>query len=147
MIVAKPVVSDKFWILKHNDVKIGEVEANSRGYTVKINNNTVDFKTIKTLKNETRIVFEEPEKKKSQSKELSVNGFSTNCVPHNAIFDVQRRLPLFTKKPDSKSWHAAGYYQINLEGNWVTMHCPKLILLQRYEYRGPVYQPDQFVFA
>lgn len=147
MIVAKPVVSNKFWILKQDDVKIGEVEANSRGYTLKINNNTVDFKTIKTLKNETRIVFEEPVAKVKIKPENNVNGFSTNATPHNAVYDVQKRLPLFTKKKDSKSWYAAGYYQLNLDGAWVTMHCPKLILLQRYEYRGPVYAPNEFTFA
>lgn len=147
MIVAKPVVNNKFWILKQDNVKIGEVEANSHGYTVKINNNTVDFKTIKTLKNETRIVFEEPTAKKKAKPEHNVNGFSTNATPYNAIYDVQKRLPLFTKKKESKSWFAAGYYQLNLDGTWVTLHCPKLILLQRHEYRGPVYNPSEFTFA
>lgn len=147
MIVAKPVVSNKFWILKQDDIKIGEVEANSHGYTVTINNTTVDFKTIKTLKNQTRIEFEEPVKKKKVAPENSVNGFSTNATPHNAVYDVQKRLPLFTKKKDSKSWYAAGYYRLNLDGAWVTMHCPKLILLQRYEYLGPVYTPSEFTFA
>lgn len=147
MILAKPVVANKYWILQENNRKIGTVESSDSGFRVTIKNDSAEFKTIKTLKNKTNILFEEPPAKKKPTVEHMVNGFATNSVPYNAVYDVQRRLPMFTKKRKSKSWYAAGYYQICLDGQWVTMFCPKLILLQRYEYRGPVRQAQDFVYS
>jgi hypothetical protein len=146
MILAKPVIANKYWILKENDQKIGAVEASSDGFTVRMYNDQQQFKTIKTIKNKTRIIFEEPPEKKKQNKEHAVNGFATGSNPHNAIYDVQRRLPIYTKKKKSKSWFAAGHYQIEINGRWETHFCPKLILLQRYEYRGPAHSADAFSF-
>jgi hypothetical protein len=146
MILAKPVIANKYWILKENDEKIGAVEASDGGFTVRMYNDQQQFKTIKTIKNKTRIIFEEPPEKKKQKKEHVVNGFATGSTPYNAIYDVQRRLPIFTKKKKSKSWFAAGHYQIEINGRWETQFCPKLILLQRYEYRGPVNSPEEFSF-
>lgn len=147
MILAKPVIENKYWILKENDEKVGTVEATDMGtFTVRIKDDHQEFKTIRTIKNRTKILFEEPVKKKRTKKSCDVNGFATDCAPYNAIYDVQRRLPIYTKKNKSKSWFAAGYYQINANGSWETYFCPKLILLQRYEYRGPVHDPSQFAF-
>lgn len=147
MILAKPVVANKYWILKENDQKIGTVEANGTGsFTVRMYNDAQEFKTVRTIKNKTKITFEEPPQKKTHRLEHEVNGFDTDCVPYNAIYDVQRRLPMFTKKRKSKSWFAAGYYQIQQNGQWETVFCPKLILLQRYDYRGPARSANGFTF-
>ena len=146
MILAKPVVANKYWILKENDEKIGTVEAGPGGFVVRMYNDAVEFKTIRTITNRTKITFEEPPVKQKPSKERMVNGFATDSTPYNAIYDVQRRLPIYTKKRKSKSWFAAGWYQVNANGTWTTEFCPKLILLQRYEYRGPVHSADAFTF-
>lgn len=147
MILAKPVVANKYWILKENDAKIGSVEATTDGsFTVRMYNDQQEFKTIKTIKNKTQILFEEPPARKKQKKENVVNGFATDSTPHNAIYDVQRRLPIYTKKKKSKSWFAAGWYEIEINGRWETQFCPKLILLQRYDYRGPTHGPEEFTF-
>jgi len=44
---------------------------------------------------------------------------------------------LFTKSPKSKSLYCAGYFIIRFEKGWVKSFCPKLITLERYEYKGP----------
>ena len=67
-----------------------------------------------------------------------VHGFPTSVRPHNAMYDIVKKLPLFTKSSDSKSLYCAGYYTIKFEKGWVKSFCPKLITLQRYEYRGPM---------
>ena len=36
MIIAKPVVPDRFWILKQDDEKIGNIQATANGFTVQI---------------------------------------------------------------------------------------------------------------
>ena len=145
MITAKPVVKNKFWILKEDDRKVGTVEKNTKGFVVKTDLAAEEFKTIKTIKNKTNIVFEDtPDKKKVF--ENQVNGFPTGIKPHNGVYNVQQRLPLFTKKGKSKSWYAAGYYRVTVNGKTETMFCPKLILLQRYDYIGPVKTKDRFEY-
>ena len=145
MITAKPIVKNKYWILRENDKKIGTVQSNPSGYVVRIHNTETEFKTIKTIKNRTDISFEDaPERKRAQGYE--VNGFLTDSKPHNAVYDVKRRLPMFTKKAKSKSWYAAGYYQITINGQTETHFCPKVILLQRYPYLGPAHDPEGFYF-
>ena len=145
MVTAKPIVKNKFWILKNEDRKIGTVEKEKNKFVVKINDQQTEFPTIKTLKNLTNIQFEESPKK-AWSAEFQVNDFPTNVKPHNAVYDVKQRLPLFTKKGKSKSWYAAGYYQITINNKTKVYFCPKLILLQRYPYFGPVKSKDGFTY-
>jgi len=145
MITAKPIVKNKYWILKEDDRKIGTVEKNNAGFEVRVNDQVGTFKTIKTLENKTNIRFETTEDKKLNF-ENQVNGFPTESKPHNGVFNVQQRLPLFTKKPKSKSWYAAGYYRVTVNGTTEIMFCPKLILLQRYDYMGPAKTRDGFEF-
>jgi hypothetical protein len=136
MVTAKPVVKNKFWILKDNESKVGTVEKiKGNDYVVTINNKVADFKNIQTLKNHTNIVFEEFVKKKEFKNQ--VNGYPTDCLPYNGVFNLKERLPLFTKKSKSKSWYAAGYYQITINGKTEIHFCPKHILLKRYKYSGP----------
>jgi len=145
MVTAKPIVKNKCWILRENDRKVGTVEKNKNEFVVRMHNEQTDYKSIKTLKNLTNITFEDaPEKK--WAPEFQVNGFPTKWKPYNAVYNVKERLPIFTTKEKSKSWHAAGYYLITINGKCKMHFCPKLILLQRYHYRGPAKSPDGFVF-
>jgi hypothetical protein len=145
MITAKPVIKNKFWILQNEEGKIGTVEKNNQGFLLRANGVSEEFKTIKTIKNRTNIVFED-DAEKQKTFENQVNGFPTDSKPHNAVYNVKERLPLFTKKAKSKSWYAAGYYQITINGQTETHFCPKVILLQRYPYLGPVHDPEGFYF-
>jgi hypothetical protein len=72
--------------------------------------------------------------------ELEVNNFPTSCTPYNTVLDVKRRLPLFTKSNKSKSLYCAGYYIIKFDKGWVKSFCPKLMTLEKYEYKGPFKQ-------
>ena len=53
------------------------------------------------------------------------------------MYDIKRKLPLFTKSEKSKSLYCAGYYIVRFEKGWVKSFCPKLITVERYETRGP----------
>lgn len=145
MVIAKPIVNNKFWILQEDNRKVGTVEHDRNGFVVRYNDKQAEFKTIKTLKNATKISFEDSIKREKQF-ENQVNGFPTNSKPYNAVYNVKERLPIFTKKNKSKSWYAAGYYQITINGKTTIEFCPKLILLQRYPHIGPVRTPDGFVY-
>ena len=73
----------------------------------------------------------------SHTEVREVYGFPTSCYPYNPMFNVQKKLPLFTKSGASKSLYCAGYYTIKFDKGWVKSFCPKLITIERYEYRGP----------
>ena len=145
MITAKPIIKNKFWILQDDNGKIGTVEKNNRGFLLKANGVHEEFKTIKTIKNKTNIIFEDTQNQKDVF-ENQVNGFPTDFKPFNAVYNLKERLPLFTKENKSKSWYAAGHYRVTVNGKTEIMFCPKLILLQRYDYIGPVKTRDGFEY-
>jgi hypothetical protein len=143
-LIAKPVVDRKYWILQKDNRKVGNVEACDGGYQVKINNQVEQFKTIKLLEKRTQIRFESIVKSQpKQTKSQEVYGYPTVGRVFNGLWNVQNKLPLYTKTSKSKSWYAAGWYQVKKGRNWKTVHDPKLILLQRYEYQGPYYSKEE----
>lgn len=143
MIVAKAVVPNQYWILKQDDRKIGNIEAAPGGFQVKINNQIQQFQTINKIKQKVQIDFEPTVRKKALPSTNSVHGYPTDSRPYNAIYDVRHQVPLWTQKPKSKSWYAAGWYQIKQGRRWETVLCPKLITLQRYPYQGPFTTEEQ----
>jgi alpha-N-acetylglucosamine transferase len=143
-LIAKPVVDRKYWILQQDNRKVGNVEACPGGYQVKINNQVEQFKTIKLLEKRTQIRFESIVKSQpKQTKPQEVYGYPTIGRVYNGLWNVQNKLPLYTKTSKSKSWYAAGWYQVKKGRNWKAVQDPKLILLQRYEYQGPYYSKEE----
>jgi hypothetical protein len=71
------------------------------------------------------------------STENSVFEFPSATPPFNSVWNCKDNLPLYTKKPDSKSLHCAGYYIIKFDKGWVEAFCPKLVTLHKYPYKGP----------
>lgn len=142
MIKAKPVVTNRYWILKHNDQKVGQVEADDQGYVVKIHNRVARYKTIPMVRKHMDIDFVPPTRS-TPPIPGQVHGFETGCRAYNAMWSVRHRLPLFTKTAKSKSWFAAGWFAINQNRNWRVERNPKLIVLERYEFRGPFHNREQ----
>jgi hypothetical protein len=141
-IVAKPVVDKQFWILQRNNEKVGNIEAVNGGYQVKIDNQVAQFKTIKMVEQRADVHFEPAIKHHAGNSKHLVHGFPVAGRIHNPIWDVQQKLPLYTKTKKSKSWFAAGWYTVKKGRNWAVMQNPKLILLQRYTYTGPFYDKE-----
>jgi hypothetical protein len=141
MIEAKPVIPNKYWILKQNNRKVGQIEADESGVTVKIQNRVAGYKTIRMAGREANIEFT----KMSSVKPITnqVHGFEVTGRVYNPVWDVKHRLPLFTRETKSKSWYAAGWYLVKQHRDWKTVQNPKLISLQRYNYRGPFQTKEQ----
>jgi hypothetical protein len=136
MIVAKPVVEKQYWILKKDDAKIGQIEAQDGEYTVKIQGQVTRYKTIRMAGRAANIQFE----KLTRSKNTATNqvyGFTVLGRVFNPVWDVKHRIPLFTKENKSKSWFAAGWYCVKQHRKWKIVQNPKLITLQRYSWQGP----------
>lgn len=136
---AKPIIDNKFWIVEKDGQKFATlrkdedrfVMSNEQGIKIYKDKASItkqfgkDFFVAKIIKEADDALPNE------------VHGFETSAEPHNAMFDIKRKLPLFTKSKDSKSLYCAGFYVIKFDKGWVKSFCPKLITLQRYPYKGP----------
>ena len=138
MIIAKAVIPNQYWILCDDKGKVGNIEADpAGGFQLRINNEVQRFKTINTIKRKIPIDFQNIERSKIKSSGDQVYGYPTTGKPYNAIYDVRHQVPLWTREERSKSWYAAGWYRVKQGRNWTVEECPKLIMLERYQYQGP----------
>ena len=143
-LIALPVVDKQYWILKENDRKVGNIEACAGGYQVKINNQVVQFKTIKLAAQDANIKFEPVTKiAKPKTNINQIHGYTVSGRVYNPVWNVSQQLPVYTKTSKSKSWFAAGWYNVRKGRNWKTVLAPKLITLQRYPYQGPFYTQEE----
>ena len=137
---AKPIIADKFWIVEKDGEKFATLRKNDDNRFVMSSELGVK---IYNTKNEitkhfgkdffvAKIVQESEDNLPTE-----VHGYPASAIPHNAMFDIRRKLPLFTKSKESKSLYCAGYYVIKFEKGWVKSFCPKLITIQRYPFKGP----------
>ena len=134
---AKSVVKDKFWILQQNNKKVGHAEQTNKEIIIKIHGSPVGrFASLSDMKNSGMFEFTELPKPAATISE-DVHGYPAGELAYNAVWNVTYKLPLYTQAADSKSWYAAGYYKVNIGSTWIVQYCPKLIALQRNEYKGP----------
>jgi hypothetical protein len=137
---AKTIIANKFWIVEQDGTKVATlrkdednrfVMSNASGMKIYDNQDSLTqefgkkFFTVKIVKESNSALPNE------------VHGYATSTSPHNAMFDIRKKLPLFTKSEDSKSLYCAGYYTIKFDKGWVKSFCPKKITLERYPYKGP----------
>jgi hypothetical protein len=137
---AKPIVDGLLWIVEQDGEKVGTLHknennkyvlcgANGEMYFTKKSDITKKFGTSFFLKGFTTTI--------SQVDTNECHGHPTKWQPYNSMYDVRRKLPLFTKSNQSKSLFCAGHYIIKFPKNWVRSFCPKLITIERYPFTGP----------
>ena len=143
-ITAKTLIKDKFWIVEQNGEKLGTLQKqDNNGWIFLSKKDKQIFETQESLF--TRFgfnIFNKATQTQSESvqatDDFDVHGFPCSQHPYNPMFDVQKKLPVYTKTPKSKSQFCAGYYIICFEKGWRKAYCPKMITLSRYEYNGPM---------
>jgi len=137
---AKSVLKDKFWIIENNEQLVGTMSWNDDRYMFSTTGETCFFDNKRQINQRfgSEIVWTDLSTPKEVTQEdLVVYEFPTSVTPYNTMYDVQRKLPLFTKSAKSKSLYCAGYYIIHFDKGWVKSFCPKLITVERYETKGP----------
>jgi hypothetical protein len=142
MIIAKPVIANQYWILHRDNQKVGNIEACDGGYQVKINNSISQYRTIDMAAQRAQIEFV-PADATADHKPNLVHGYPAAGRVHNAVWNIPLKLPLFTRSAKSKSWFAAGWYAVYRNRTWRVVQDPKLITLERYQYRGPFQSESQ----
>jgi hypothetical protein len=140
MVEAKTIVKNKFWIVEENGHQVGTIQAVPDGVVLVKGPSREKFPSFKILANKHNIKVRQSSKKITV--ENSVHGYPCDSKPHNSIYDVKSKLPLYTKDSKSRSYYCAGYYLIKFEEAWLSVFCPKKIVLSRNEFLGPFGNKD-----
>lgn len=135
-LTAKPIVKGEYWVITDGDKKVGNVVAEGSGFDVKIGNNIEHYATTKQIEKKAHIEFEPVSKVGKTEPPFAVFPTLKNRV-YNSVFDVKRKLHLFTETPKSKCYHAAGWFAVKQGDEYQAIFCPKYIFVQRYDYMGP----------
>lgn len=138
MLKAKTIMPDKFWILENEQgLKQGTI---SKADVVKVVINNVE-KTYETFDKacwDLAInVASKIEPKEELTQDEEVLGYPVKCTAYNPIWDLKRKIPVFTKTEKSKTLHAAGFYIIEFDTGWVQSFCPKVSTLDTNSFKGP----------
>jgi hypothetical protein len=140
---AKPIVDGKFWIVEENGSKIATLHKKENNkFILSSTNGEVMFNKKQDLTKQFGEGFflTSTKVKVTTSTDADTHechGYPAMAAPYNAMYDVRRKLPLFTKSAQSKSLYCAGYYIIKFNKGWVKSFCPKAITIERYPYKGP----------
>jgi hypothetical protein len=137
-LIAKPIVKNQLWVITDGVKKVGNIEANSNAtsFSVKIGDHVNYFSSTKKIEQDIHLVFEQPFKSTPVT-EVPFAHWPTDGKTYNNFYDVKHKFHVYTKTPDSKCYYVAGYFNIELNGDWQTIFCPKYIFVQRYPNTGP----------
>jgi len=137
-LLAKAIVKNKCWVVEddyHN--KVGTIMTSPTGVVYQHDQKREHFASLKILSDRYNILVEKAPPKKIITQPYTVYDYPCEHKPHNILWDVKHKLPIFTKGNKSKSFFCAGYYIVKFNNGWVKSYCPKLITLNRYPYAGP----------
>jgi hypothetical protein len=134
--IAKPVLKNKSWLIFEDGHKIGTVQAVNRQYLVKIKDRQQELApTVDVVKNKFNVEFLKYQP--AVNKATIVSDYPTVGAVYNPVYNLLYRIPMYTQKPRSRCWHGAGYYAVNINGQWRAELCPKVIYLTRNKFCGP----------
>lgn len=138
-IKAKPIVDGKVWFVEDNGVKIGLLhKLDKNKYIISNKDGEAQLKKDQIYKTFGKDFFQIKDNVTLTVEDIKeIYGYPTSSHPYNPMFEVRRKLPLFTKSPASKSLYCAGFYAIRFNKGWVRSFCPKLITIERYDNKGP----------
>lgn len=142
-LLAKSVIKNKCWIVEDDGNKIATILATPTGVTYVHGDQRENFASLKLLSDRYNIVIDKSRSNKLGKPVHDVYGYPSKFKSYNELWDVKKKIPIFTKTPDSKSYYCAGYYVINLNDVWIKEHCPKLITINRHPYYGPFKTDDE----
>jgi hypothetical protein len=137
----KVLIPNKSWIIEDNGNRVGTLNKEKKGYSFFRKGTKIEIRDLGEVKKYLGIEQLEERAKTGQSIKLSssnsVYEFPCSSKPHNPVYNIIKRLPIYAKSGKSKSLYCAGYYVIQFRKGWVKSFCPKLITLERYPYQGP----------
>jgi len=137
---AKPIVDGVLWIVEQGGVRVGTLHKKENNhYMFSTKQGEMFFSRRSDLVKQfgKEFFLKETDKDISKLEDFECHGYPTKWKPHKSMYNIRKKLPLFTKSNQSKSLFCAGHYIIKFPKNWVRSFCPKLITVERYSYYGP----------
>ena len=138
--IAKPVLKNKFWVVQNNSGdQVATIQKlnNSNKVMLVSDEGRTAYPSIKILGKKHNIKIGRTVSVSPPIETGTVYGYPADGETFNVVYNVQQNLPLYTKLEASKSFFCAGYYIICFNGSWVKNYCPKLLTLDRNDYKGP----------
>ena len=137
-LLAKSVIKNKFWIIEDSGIQVATILASPTGVTLVQDGTRENFASLKLLSDRHNIIFDKTKQQKIvKDSTHSVYGYPSAFKVYHTLWDVKKKVPVFTKTLNSKSFYCAGYYIIQFNNGWLKSYCPKLITLNRYPFKGP----------
>jgi len=114
---AKVLIPNQEWLIKSGNQKIGSISKVKKGYVVLHRGKVIPFKDLSEVKDAVGIALIEESVKKSKKDisepiTYSIYDYPCKTKPYEPLYNVQKKLPLYTKRLKSKSQLCAGYYII-----------------------------------
>jgi hypothetical protein len=133
MIIAKPVIKEKFWILEEQGNRVGMMNFTDGDFFIKLKKADIVLHSIDELKLH-HIEF--ASRDLQHGGQMTVMDYPTD---QEDVYNIQKidGYPCFTKKSTTKSVHAAGWYGVKFKNGWVQSFCPRLTTVKSYESVGP----------
>lgn len=134
-LIAKPIIDNTYWVVTGTEGKVGNVVSTSSGVDLRIGSHTIHYESTEQLQQLAQIKFDTITTSKINTTQLG--GFPAPANTHNHVYELKHKLHLFTDTEKSKSFRAAGWFNVSQNDATSIMYCPKYIFIQRYAYTGP----------
>jgi len=103
-IIAKSVLSNKYWILESNGKKVGTIQAiEAGGFSLVANQERKKYASINSLSAEHNIFFDSKKTKKSSRNPNLIDDYPISGKAYNVIWNVKKKFAAYTKTKNSKT--------------------------------------------
>lgn len=137
-LLAKNILPEKFWIIEDSTQnKLGTIQVGPQRVKVVLGGGNYVYADFDSALKQHDIHTSAEPLQESAPLSHNVNGYPSKDYPYNEVYDAVNGLPMYTKTEKSKCFYAAGYYIIRFNFAWAQAYCPKVITLNRNEFRGP----------
>ncbi len=139
-IEAKAILKNKYWIIEDGDTRLGTLSFDNEKYIFTNKNEICFFDNEKDLKNKFGGSFHWKENDTviiEKLESFDVGGYPTGVKPYKCIYDLKKKISLFSKSDKSESLYCAGYFILKFPKGWTKAFCPKLTTIEQYDYKGP----------
>jgi hypothetical protein len=141
-LIAKQLVKNQSWIVTDGKNKVGNLESSGGGFSLNMGGKEQYFNTTGDIERAVPIIFQAPKRLLSSNIPFAV--WPTTGKTYNNMFDIKRKLHVYTKTKKSRCYYAAGWFRLHLsDDTWQTILCPKYIFVQRYNYTGPYISKEE----
>ena len=138
-IKAKPILKNKFWIVEKDGERIGTLsKQEDKRYMYSCSTGTDYFTDIKAFNNYIGgLSFDKATISDGSKAVKEIHGFSKYpSTSYNVMYNVQKKLPFLLKVKKSRACMRSAITLSYFDKGWVRSFCPKLVTLEKYEYKG-----------